>query len=439
MKIAVFGLGYVGCVSATCFADMGHTVVGVDVNAAKVAQINSGTAPVVEPRLGEILSRVVNEGRLRATVSPQEAMDGAEVALICVGTPSAPNGSLDHRQLLHTAEELASCLDVAASRPVIAVRSTVMAATVLEEMLPRLESRGARAARDFGLCVNPEFLREGTAVRDFWAPPLTLIGEMDEQSGARLACLYHKVDAPVIRVDLTTASVIKYASNTFHALKIVFANELGVLCESLGADSQAVMDVFCVDTKLNVSPAYLRPGFAFGGSCLPKDLRALLHYARHADADLPVLNAILPSNDIHLRRAFDAVAGSGCKRIGVVGLSFKPDTDDLRESPLVTLVEQLIGRGYMVRVFDAEVTMSRVFGRNREYIERTVPHITTLMTDSLEDLIATSELLVVGKRFPDLEATLERCPQETQVVLDVARLFKRSAACLGGRRIIRIS
>jgi GDP-mannose 6-dehydrogenase len=439
MKVAVFGLGYVGCVSATCLAEIGHNVTGVDVSAAKVAQINEGTAPIVEPQLAETLARVVAQGRLRATIVPEAALAGAEAVLICVGTPSAENGSLDYRQLHHVAEQLASSLHVAAPRPVVAIRSTVMAATVLQEILPRLEQHGARAGREFDLCVNPEFLREGSAVRDFRSPPITLIGELGEESGARLACLYQGIDAPVVRVDLKTASMIKYASNAFHALKIVFANEIGVVCESLGADSQAVMDVFCRDTKLNVSPAYLRPGFAFGGSCLPKDLRAILYSARHADADVPVLNTILRSNELHVRRAVDAIVRSGLRRVGMVGLSFKANTDDLRESPLVTVVEQLIGRGYNMRVFDAEVNMSRVFGRNREYIDRTIPHITSLMSDSLDDLIATSELIVVGKRFEGIEAALERRPVPGQVLVDLARLWAGSVTHLAGRPIVRIN
>jgi len=438
MNVAVFGLGYVGCVSATCLAELGQVVVGVDVNDAKVNQINSGISPIVEPQLADKLRDAVNDGRLSATTSPEQATKDCDVALICVGTPSAENGSIDHRQLLQVAHQIGNCLP-AGRRPVIAVRSTVMPDVVLHGILPALEAAGARAGEDFSLCVNPEFLREGTAVRDFQCPPMTLIGQLDDKGGAWLARLYESIRAPLVRTDLKTASLIKYASNAFHALKIVFANELGVLCESLGADSHAVMDVFCQDTKLNVSTAYLRPGFAFGGSCLPKDLRAVLYRARHADADLPMLDAIIRSNELHISRALKAITRSGKRRIGMVGLSFKSNTDDLRESPLVTVVEQLLGRGYQVRVFDAEVMMSRVFGRNKEFIDRTIPHITSLMTASLDDLIAESEVLVVGKRFDGFDVALERARVDEQIVVDLARVWPGSVSQVADRPVVRIN
>ena len=438
MNVAVFGLGYVGSVSATCLADLRHNVTGVDVSAEKVSKINAGTSPILEPGIGDVLSRVVHDRRLRATLDADEAMAGAEVALICVGTPSADHGALDYRQLLHVADQLAPTLARRASRPVVTVRSTVMADILLTEFLPRLEAHGARAGTDFDLCVNPEFLREGTAVKDFHSAPMTLIGEIDTRGGDRLTCLYQGVEAPVVRVDITTASLIKYASNAFHAMKIVFANELGVLCERVGADSHAVMDVFCRDTKLNISRAYLKPGFAFGGSCLPKDLRAMLHRARHADAELPTLSALLRSNELHIQRASDAIVRSGRRRIGVVGLSFKAKTDDLRESPMVTLVEHLVGRGFQVQIFDSDVTMSQVFGRNREYIDRSIPHLASLLRDSLDDLVSDSELIVVGKHFDDLESAFQRHPMPDQQVLDLARLWSRSTRHVSGRAISRI-
>jgi GDP-mannose 6-dehydrogenase len=438
MNVAVFGLGYVGCVSAACLADLGHAVTGVDVSPDKINKVNGGVSPIVEPGIGDVVARAVTHGRLRATADTAHAMAGAEVALICVGTPSTHHGALDYRQLLHVAEQLAPVLATATTRPVIAVRSTVMADILLREFLPRLEAGGARNGRDFDLCVNPEFLREGSAVKDFQSAPLTLIGEMDPLSGDRLACVYKGVDSPIVRVDIATASLIKYASNAYHAMKIVFANELGVLCERLGADSHTVMDVFCQDTKLNISRAYLKPGFAFGGSCLPKDLRAMLYRARHADADLPALGALLRSNEMHIQRALDAIVASGRRRIGVIGLSFKSNTDDLRESPMVTLVEHLIGRGFDLRVFDRDVMVSQVFGRNREYIDRTVPHIASLVCETLDELVTGSELIVVGKKFSDLESVLAQHPTEDQQLLDLARVWPARLGDVAGRRVSRI-
>lgn len=438
MKIVVFGLGYVGCVSAACLAELGHTVVGVDVNPEKVAQINAGHAPILEPGLPARIQEAVASGGLSATISAPEAMQGADVAFICVGTPSADSGALDYTHLQHVADELSTCIHAASPMVVIAVRSTAMSDVVSNEVLPRLTRGGARPGVDFGICINPEFLREGSAVRDFHHPPFTLIGQMDDASGRRLAEVYRNISAPIIQVDLATAGLVKYASNAFHAMKVAFANEMGVLCEHLGADSHAVMDVFCEDTKLNISRAYLKPGFAFGGSCLPKDLRAIQHRARHADEDLPVLQSILRSNDLHIKRAADVVRRSGSRQIGMVGLSFKPETDDLRESPLVSLIELLIGRGLDVRVFDPEVALSRVMGGNRAFIDRTIPHITNLMCESLDDLVASTELVIVGKPTPGLNEVFDHVHRDGQVILDLARHWGRSIEHVAGRPIVRL-
>jgi GDP-mannose 6-dehydrogenase len=411
---------------------------GIDVSADKITKINDGIAPIIEPGISDMIRRVVAQRKLQATCDVETAMAGADIALICVGTPSRDHGALDYRQLLHVADQLASVLANRNSQTLIAVRSTVMGDVLLDEFLPRLERGGAREGPDFTLCVNPEFLREGTAVQDFYSPPVTLIGERAPAGGDRLATLYQGIQAPFVRVDVVTASLIKYASNAFHALKIVFANELGVLCERVGADSHAVMDVFCRDTKLNISSAYLKPGFAFGGSCLPKDLRAMLYRARHADADLPTLTALLRSNELHIQRAVDAVAATGHRRIGIAGLSFKANTDDLRESPLVTLVEQLIGRGFDLRVYDPDVAIGKVFGRNREYIERSVPHIASLLCESVERLVEESQMIVVGKRFDDLESVFRRQPVEGQIVLDLVRMWPANIHELHGRSMTRI-
>lgn len=438
MKIVVFGLGYVGCVSAACLAELGHTLVGVDVNPEKVAQINAGHAPILEPGLPERIEQAVASGRLSATTSAATAMRDADVAFICVGTPSADSGALDYTHLQHVAEEISTCLHSANPGVVIAVRSTAMSDVVSNEVLPRLTHSGARLGTDFGLCVNPEFLREGSAVRDFHHPPFTLIGQSDEASGKRLADVYQNISAPIIQVDLATAGLVKYASNAFHAMKVAFANEIGVLCEHLGADSHAVMNVFCEDTKLNISTAYLKPGFAFGGSCLPKDLRAVLHRARHADEELPVLQSILRSNDLHIQRAADVVRRSGSRRIGMVGLSFKPETDDLRESPLVSLIELLIGRGLDVRVYDPEVTFSRVIGGNKAFIDRTIPHITNLMCESLDELVSSGDLIVVGKPTAGLDEAFNNVARNGQTILDLARHWNRQTERVAGRPIIRL-
>ncbi len=405
MRVAVFGLGYVGSVSAACLAELGHSVVGVDVNPWKAEIIGRGQAPIVEPGLADLLSRMVAAGRLTATTDAASALDGADVSLVCVGTPSDRTGAIDCSHLEEVARQIGASLDRAAPYHVVIVRSTVLPGVLRGRVLPALEAAGGRSAASggFGFCVNPEFLRESTAIQDFRSPPFTLIGALDERSAATASALYAGIDAPVIPMGLDEAPMVKYASNAYHALKITFANEIGALCRSLGVDAQAVMQVFCRDDKLNVSAAYLRPGFAFGGSCLPKDVRALLYQARHADVDLPLLGSILPSNDVHLRRALDAVVGTGLRRIGVIGLSFKTGTDDLRESPLVHLIETLLGKGFDLRVYDEEVSLARIFGGNREYIDKTVPHLDSLMCRSLDELLGHAEVIVIGKRDPKLD------------------------------------
>ncbi|MDQ3071470.1 MAG: nucleotide sugar dehydrogenase [Acidobacteriota bacterium] len=418
MKIAVFGLGYVGCVSAACLAELGHDVVGVDVNPDKVSAIAEGRAPMIERGLNELLTKVVHAGSLRATSNPREALTGADAALICVGTPSRANGSLDADHLETVASEIGASLSRAAAFPVVMVRSTAMPDVVRGRVLAAIEkASGGRAGEQFGFCVNPEFLRESTAIADFFDPPFTLIGEADAKSGDRAAAVYAGLTAPVIRMPLEAASMVKYASNIYHALKIAFANEVGTLCHRLGIDGQAVMEAFAQDDKLNISKAYLRPGFAFGGSCLPKDLRAIIYEARHADVDLPLLASIFPSNEVHLQRAIDLVVQAGKRKVGMIGLSFKPGTDDLRESPLVRLVEYLVGKGYDVRIYDEEVSLSSIFGANREFIEKTLPHLASETCDSIDELLAHAETVVVGKLAPELHEKLAARPDITVVDL----------------------
>jgi GDP-mannose 6-dehydrogenase len=421
MKISVFGLGYVGCVSAACLAARGHEVLGVDVNPVKIDLIARGQAPVVEERIGELTADVVRTGALRATTDVAEAIGASEVSLICVGTPSAANGSLATTYLERVAEQIGAALAEASHRHTVVFRSTMLPGTCLDLLVPILEkTSGKTAGVDFGVAVNPEFLREGTSVRDFFDPPKTVIGELDSASGDVVAALYAGLPGEVFRVPIPVAEMTKYADNSFHALKIGFANELGAISHALGLDSHQVMDVFLADRKLNISPAYLRPGFAFGGSCLPKDLRGLIYAARRADVSVPILEHILPSNEEHLRRAFELVAATGKRRVGLFGLSFKPGTDDLRESPLVELAERLLGKGYDLRIYDANVTLSRLMGANREYIEARLPHLGDLLSSSVDEVLEHAEVCVVGTKDPDVLEALESTVDS--VIIDLVRL-----------------
>ncbi|MFC4001639.1 nucleotide sugar dehydrogenase [Prauserella oleivorans] len=421
MKISVFGLGYVGCVSAACLAGRGHDVIGVDVNPVKVELVNAGKAPVVEERIGELTAEVVRSGALRATTDVAEAIAHSDVSLVCVGTPSAPNGSLSTAYLERVCEEIGSALAGKDSRHTVVIRSTMLPGTCLGLLGPILEkTSGLTAGVDFGLVVNPEFLREGSSVKDFFDPPKTVIGEFDPASGDAVVPLYEGLPGEVFRVPIPVAEMTKYADNAFHGLKIGFANEIGAICRALGVDSHRVMDVFLADRKLNVSPAYLRPGFAFGGSCLPKDLRGLVHAAHRADVSVPILSHVLPSNEEHLRRAFELVTRTGKRRIGLFGLSFKPGTDDLRESPLVELAERLLGKGYDLRIYDGNVSLSRLIGTNREYIESRLPHLGQLLAESVDEVLAHAEVCLVGSRDPAVLAALPNAGD--RVVIDLVRL-----------------
>jgi GDP-mannose 6-dehydrogenase len=401
MKVSVIGLGYVGCVSAACLATTGHDVIGVDINPVKIDLITQGRATVMEERIGDLTAAAVRSGTLRAISDIQQAIAATEVSLVCVGTPSAPNGSLSTFYLERVAGQIGEALAVTNHKHTVVVRSTTLPGTCLDVLTPILEDcSGKVAGIDFGVAVNPEFLREGTSVRDFFDPPKTVIGEYDLASGDVLARLYKKIPGQVFRVPIPVAEMIKFADNSFHALKIGFANELGAICRALGVDSYAVMEVFLSDRKLNISPAYLRPGFAFGGSCLPKDLRGLVYAARQADISVPILEHILPSNDDHLQRAFNAVVATGKRRVGLFGLSFKPGTDDLRESPLVELAERLLARGLELRIYDANVTLSRLTGANQEYIELRLPHFGQLLSNSIDGVLDHSDVCIVASTDP---------------------------------------
>jgi GDP-mannose 6-dehydrogenase len=421
MRVSVFGLGYVGCVSAACLADRGNEVLGVDVSREKLDMVRRGQAPVVEERIGELTAQVVRSGALRVAASAAEGVAGSDLSLVCVGTPSAPNGSLSTSYLERVAEEIGAALARKRERHTVAFRSTMLPGTCEGLLVPILErASGKRAGADFGVCVNPEFLREGTSVRDFLDPPKTVIGELDEASGEPLLGLYAGLPGPVFRVPVKVAEITKYIDNGFHALKVGFANEIGAICRALDMDSHRAMEIFCSDTKLNISPAYLMPGFAFGGSCLPKDLRALVHLARRADVSVPVLEHVLPSNEEHLRRAFELVAATGKRKVGVFGLSFKPGTDDLRESPLVELAERLLGKGYSLRIYDANVSLSRLMGANRAYIESHLPHIGQLLSGSVDEVLDHAEVCIVGTKEPAVVDAIGRANGRT--VLDLVRL-----------------
>jgi GDP-mannose 6-dehydrogenase len=408
MRVAIFGLGYVGCVSAACLAEAGHQVIGVDVNPLKVEMINRGQSPIIEKDMDRLITEGVESSRLRATADTREAVGRSDLSFICVGTPSDENGGLNLRYIRKVARDIGQALKSHDGYHVVAVRSTVLPGTLETEVIPLLEgASGKKAGQDFGVCANPEFLREGSAVHDFYNPPFTLVGQWDERSGETVAALYQHIDAPVERTDIRTAEMVKYVSNAFHALKITFANETGNIAHRLGVDSHEVMRIFCMDTKLNISTAYLKPGYAFGGSCLPKDLRALLHRARHEDLEVPVLQAILYSNELQARRGVEMVVRTGKKRIGILGLSFKAGTDDLRESPMVYLVETLLGKGYDIKIYDENVSLARLMGANKEYIERVIPHISSLMSTSLEEVVEHAEVLVIsnrGKTFSEVIA-----------------------------------
>ena len=435
--VAVVGLGYVGIVSAACLASRGHSVIGVDVSVAKVDMVNQGRTPVVEEQIGDLVAEQVAAGRLRATTDFAHAFAGTDIALVCVGTPSAPNGSLMTSFLERVSDEIGTALAARRERYTVVIRSTMLPTTCEQIVLPRLVAASGRCVgEDFGLAVNPEFLREGSSVRDFFDPPKTVIGQFDEASGDAVADLYEGLPGPVYRVPLAVAEVIKYADNSFHALKAGFANEMGAVCKALGIDSHAVMDLLVADTKLNISPAYLRPGFAFGGSCLPKDLRAFVHRARRADVSVPILESIVPSNEGQIDRVFKIIESTGKRRVGLLGLAFKAGTDDLRESPLVALAERLLGRGYELLIHDPQVAVSRLLGANRAYVDERIPHLSRLMAGSADAVVNHAEVCVVGSADPEAIAALRRA--DGRIVVDLVR-FSGSEDYDGDPRYIGIS
>ena len=421
--VSVFGLGYVGCVSAACLANEGFDIIGVDVNLAKVKLVADGHATVVEEGIEPLICSMVQSGRLNATIDPAEAVRHSSISLICVGTPSQANGSLNLSHVQRVAEQIGHALRRKEEHHVVALRSTVLPGTTTGMLIPTLEAASGRhAGRDFSVCMNPEFLREGSSLNDFYHPPFTIIGAQNETAGQKLAALYAGIDAPLHITPIGVAEMLKYACNCFHGVKVTFANEIGNLCKALGTDSHEVMRLFCEDKKLNISPAYLRPGFASGGSCLGKDLRAMVYRAKELDVEAPVLSAVLESNRKQVLRAFEMVQSARRRRVGVLGLSFKAGTDDLRESPLVALVEMLIGKGLSLSVYDGAVSSAGLIGANREYVEREIPHIWSLMRGSVNEVVDSSDVIVIGNNAPEFR-DIQPLLKGEQIVVDLVRAF----------------
>jgi len=426
--ISVFGLGYVGSVTAACLAHAGHTVVGVDVNREKVEMLESGRAPVLEPGLDQLIAEGRRACRLHATTDPMTAVSQSEVSFICVGTPSLPNGRLDVSNVLRACEVIGRALRSTKGFHWIVLRSTVLPGTAKSLAIPTIEAAsGKRPGIDFSVCVNPEFTREGSAVADFLNPTMTVLGADDPAHLVPVRELYRGISGQMFETSLDVAEMVKYVCNTFHALKVTFANEIGSLCEQLDVDARAVTKIFTSDTKLNISTAYLTPGFAFGGSCLPKDVRALAYCAKQLDLDVPLLRSIMPSNRAHLDRAVEAVLATKRKKIGVLGLSFKPGTDDLRESPSVQLIKRLVGEGCRVRIWDQDVSLGRLVGSNRQFIEEEVPHIGVLLETNFEEVIKLSEAVIVCTKAVDEEAMLAAIRPD-QIIVDLRGSLPRSAA-----------
>jgi GDP-mannose 6-dehydrogenase len=420
MKISIYGLGYVGAVSAACLAADGHTVVGVDTNPVKVDMLNKGHAPVVEAGLGELIDEGVRAGRLRATTDCDAAVADTDVGLVCVGTPSKNNGSLDITNLRRVAGDIGHAIRRCRSQITVVVRSTVLPGTTRDVLQPELERI---AGRPVAMAVYPEFLREGTAIRDYHEPSKVVVGVTDDATRDLVTAFAARPGVPLVVTDLELAEMTKYVDNSWHALKVTFANEIGSLAKAQGLDGQRVMDTMCADTKLNLSRLYLRPGFAFGGSCLPKDVRALRYHGRRLDLDLPLLNAILPSNAQQLDRALQLVL-DGPRQVGVLGLAFKAGTDDLRESPVVEVVERLIGKGYDVRIYDGNVNLAKLVGANRDYILEQIPHISDLLASSIDEVVDHAHTLVIGNNDRAFRAVAER-PRPGQRIVDLVHIIER--------------
>lgn len=428
MKISIFGLGYVGAVSLACLSRDGHEVIGVDIDATKLELIMAGKTPVVEEGMVDLMALAAASGRVTVTTDAQQAVLDSEVSLVCVGTPSAPNGSQDQGAILRLAAEMGCAIAGKREPHIVVFRSTLVPGTVEDVLRPIIEEKsGKKDGEDFFLCFQPEFLREGSSIRDYDKPPFTVVGANHAYPVKRLRALFGNLPCRFIETSVRSAEMMKYCCNNFHALKITFANETARLCEALGVDAFEVMDLVCQDTQLNISTAYLKPGYAFGGSCLPKDLRATTYLAKIHDVDIPMLGGIMQSNRNHLELALRKLLALGKRKIGFVGLSFKTGTDDLRESPLVTLAEQLIGKGMQLAIYDPEVHLASLLGANRSFIQTHLPHIGQMMRPELEEVIRESEVLVIGLSGQAVADTLARSCSSGQVLLDLVRLPNRPA------------
>ncbi|MNF67823.1 GDP-mannose 6-dehydrogenase [compost metagenome] len=417
MRISIFGLGYVGAVCAGCLSARGHEVVGVDISPAKIDLINNGKSPIVEPGLEELLQQGVKSGRLRGTTDVGGAVRDTQVSFICVGTPSKKNGDLELDYIEGVCREIGFALRDKSERHTVVVRSTVLPGTVNNVVIPIIEDcSGKKAGVDFGVAVNPEFLRESTAIKDYDYPPMTVIGELDKASGDLLETLYRELDAPIIRKAIEVAEMIKYTCNVWHATKVTFANEIGNIAKAVGVDGREVMDVVCQDNKLNLSKYYMRPGFAFGGSCLPKDVRALNYRATSLDVESPLIGSLMRSNAGQVQKAFEIIAGHDKRKVALLGLSFKAGTDDLRESPLVELAEMLIGKGYDLSIYDRNVEYARVHGANKDYIESKIPHVSSLLDSNFDAVVDKADIIVLGNRDELFAPLAQKAPNGKQVI-----------------------
>jgi GDP-mannose 6-dehydrogenase len=426
-RISIFGLGYVGAVSLACLARDGHQVVGCDIDKTKLDLIRARKSPILEEGIQELMRDVVASGRAVVTDDAVSAIADSELSFVCVGTPSAPNGSQDLTAILRLTEQIGAALRAKREFHTIVIRSTVQPGTLEEKIEPLLErSSGKRAGLEFGLCFQPEFLREGSSIRDYDHPPFTIVGGNCEAAIESVREVFAHLPARFLVTSVRVAEALKMSCNAFHALKITFANEIGRLSQALGIDSHEVMRLVCADTHLNISPAYLKPGFAFGGSCLPKDLRALTSIAKRHDLEVPMLASLLVSNRAHIDHAVARILKLGRPRVGMLGLSFKTGTDDLRESPLVLVAKQLIGEGCELRIFDPEVHLSRLLGANRSYIESNIPHLGSLLRANIEDMIDPSQAIIVGLQQPALNEALAARVRADQFVLDLVNLPNRA-------------
>src|SRR5580658_2833703 len=420
-------MGYVGSVSAACFAHVGHKVTGVDVSPAKVEMMAAGRSPIIEARMSELVEEGHRSGMLHATTDAAEAVRNSEISFVCVGTPSLRSGKLDLGYVERVVHEIGIALQKKNSYHVIVLRSTVLPGTTESLVIPTLEkASGRRAGIDFAVCYNPEFMREGSAVADFLQPPYTVLGAQDPKHLILARQLYSTISSPVFETSIAVAEMVKYVCNAFHAVKIGFANEVGSLCKSLGVDAEAVTKIYTADTKLNISPAYLSPGFAFGGSCLPKDLRALAYSAKMRDLELPILDSILQSNQMQIARGLQLIMDKGNKRIGILGFSFKAGTDDVRESPVIEVAERLLGKGYDLRLYDKNVNIASLVGANKDFILNRIPHISKLMVGEIDDVLDHAQTVVIGNKDPEFGNVPERL-REDQVLVDFVRVT-------GGRR-----